>query len=473
MTTPNKNLQFLRSFTAGNAPDRLKAGEIAFNMADKLMFVGDGSSYFTAFDGVQTASSYALEGWFAVDLDAYPSIEAIGAAVTAAQSDATDALTRIGVMNGLDTSDQETLVGAINEVLAAAAAAQLAANNAGSDASQGLTTKLDNPVNGSEGAYGQAIVSTDSGVKWANVAAVDVSYTDYTGTGGLNVQVALTTALDTNITQAGLISDAAADAQTGINLANTAQGSADAAQSAADAAQGTADQALLAAQAAQGDVDALDIRVGAAEGSIITLTSDVGDLQTSKQDSLGAGTEGQFLRYVAGSPTWSSFDPKLGSVATAMDVAAFEAIQAAAAEGDVVVIVNAVGLTTIGSGYNVSNLTSTITENFSVSLIKDASGVWLMLATPGSLTQAAADLLYAAKTTSVLTSAGLEGGGNLSVDRTISIADNGVTYGKIQAAAGKSLIGAGAAGNLGEITLGDNLDIVAGVLEVSFDLGTF
>ena len=333
MTTPNKNLQFLRSFTAGNAPDRLKAGEIAFNMADKLMFVGDGSSYFTAFDGVQTASSYALEGWFAVDLDAYPSIEAIGAAVTAAQSDATDALTRIGVMNGLDTSDQETLVGAINEVLAAAAAAQLAANNAGSDATQGLTTKLDNPVNGSAGVYGHAIVSTAEGVKWAQVEAVDVHYIDYANIGAPSAQAAIDYALSTNVTQAGLISDAAADAQTGINLANTAQGSADAAQSAADAAQGTADQALLAAQAAQGDVDALDIRVGAAEGSIVTLTSDVSDLQTSKQDSLGAGTEGQFLRYVAGSPTWSSFDPKLGSVATAMDVAAFEAIQAAADRG--------------------------------------------------------------------------------------------------------------------------------------------
>ena len=473
MTAPNKNLQFLRSFTAGNTPDRLKAGEVAFNVADKLMFVGDGSSYFTAFDGVQTASSYALEGWFAVDLDAYPSIEAIAAAALAAQSDATDALTRIGVMNGLDTSDQETLVGAINEVLAAAAAAQLAANNAGNDASQGLTTKLDLPVNGDVGAYGQAIVSTNSGVRWANIAAEDVSYIDYTATGGLNVQVALTTALGTNVTQAGQITDAAADAQTGINLANTAQGSADAAQLAADAAQGTADQALTAAQNAQSDADALDGRLTTVEGNVGDLILDVSGLQTSKQDSLGAGTEGQFLRYVAGSPTWSSFDPKLGSVATAMNVAAFEAIQAAAAEGDVVVIVDAAGLTTIGSGYNVSNLAETITENFSVSLIKDASGVWLLLATPGSLTQAAADMLYAAKTTSVLTGGGLTGGGDLSVDRTISISDNGVTYGKIQQATGKSLLGAGAAGNLGEVTLGSNLDIVSGVLEVSFDLGTF
>ena len=474
MTAPNKNLQFFRSVTPGNKPARLKSGEIAFNVPDKLMFVGDGSSYFTDKDGTQTASTFSLEGWFEVDLDAYTQIQAVSAAVTDAQSDATDALTRIGSsMNSLNTSDQQTLIGAINEVLAAAEAAQATADSAASDASTGLSTKLDKPDNQTTKTAGQVLhVGAGDVVTWSKLEASEVNYVDNASLGTNSLQVAVDFALSTNVTQAGDIS-AAADAQTAIGLANTAQGTADSAVSDAAAAQGTADTALTAAQNAQSDVDALGGRVTTAEGDINALQSDVSDLQTGKQDDLGSGTEGQFLRYVSGTPTWSSFDPKLGSVATAANVAAFDAIQASASEGDVVVIVDAIGLASPGTGYTISNLASTITEHFSVSLIKDASGVWLILATPGSLTQAAADMLYAAKTTSVSAGTGLTGGGDLSVDRTISIADNGVTYDLIQQSSQKALIGAGAAGDLGEITLGDNLDIVSGVLEVSFDFGTF
>lgn len=475
MTVPTKNLQFFRSFTPGNKPSRLKAGEIAFNVPDKLMFVGDGTSYFTDKDATQTASTFALEGWFEADLDAYAQIQAVSAAVTDAQSDATDALTRIGSsMNSLNTSDQQTLIGAINEVLAAAEAAQSTADSAASDASTGLSTKLDKPDNQTTKTEGQVLhVGAGGVVSWSQLEASEVNYVDNANLGTNSLQVAVDFALSTNVTQAGDISAAAADAQTAIGLANTAQGTADSAVSDAAAAQGTADTALTAAQNAQGDADALDTRLTAAEGDISTLQSDVSGLQSSKQDDLGSGTEGQFLRYVSGSPTWSSFDPKLGSVATTANVAAFEAIQAAADEGDVAVIVDAIGLAPSGTGYSIGNLASAITENFSISLIKDAAGAWLVLATPGSLTQVAADALYASRTTSVSAGTGLTGGGDLSTNRTLSIADNGVTYDLIQQSSQKALIGAGAAGDLGEITLGDNLDIVAGVLEVSFDFGTF
>jgi len=474
MTVPTKNLQFFRSFTSGNTPTRLKSGEIAFNVSDKLLFVGDGSSYFTDKDGTQTASSFATEGWFEVDLDAYIQIQAVSAAVTDAQSDATDALTRIGSsMNSLNTTDEQTLIGAINEVLAAAQAAQTTADSAASDASTGLSTKLDKPSNHASQATGQVLYVGVSGVEWAQLEASDVHYIDNANLGTNSLQVAVDFALSTNVTQATDIATAEANAQSGISLANAAQGTANTALSDAAAAQGTADTALAAAQNAQGDADAIDGRLTTVEGSVGGLITDVSGLQTSKQDDLGSGTEGQFLRYISGNPAWSSFDPKLGSVATAANVAAFEAIQAAAGEGDVVVIVDAVGLAPSGTGYTVGNLAAAVTENFSISLIKDAAGAWLVLATPGSLTQVAADALYASQTTSVSAGTGLTGGGDLSTTRTISIADNGVTYGKIQQATQKSLVGAGAAGNVGEITLGDNLDIVSGVLEVSFDFGTF
>ena len=61
------NLQFLRSVTAGNTPVALEAGQIAFNLVDKKLFVGNGSDTITRLDG--TTESVALgSGYFETDL---------------------------------------------------------------------------------------------------------------------------------------------------------------------------------------------------------------------------------------------------------------------------------------------------------------------------------------------------------------------------------------------------------------------
>lgn len=60
-------LQFLRSLNAGITPAGLSVGEIAFNLADKKLFVGDGTSTITRLSGA-TESVTAGTGYFESDL---------------------------------------------------------------------------------------------------------------------------------------------------------------------------------------------------------------------------------------------------------------------------------------------------------------------------------------------------------------------------------------------------------------------
>jgi len=59
------SLQNLRSITAGVTPPSLLPGQLCFNLADQKMFVGDGSDFFTYFDGTQQPAP-AGAGWFEV-----------------------------------------------------------------------------------------------------------------------------------------------------------------------------------------------------------------------------------------------------------------------------------------------------------------------------------------------------------------------------------------------------------------------
>jgi hypothetical protein len=61
------SLQQLRSSTPGVEPLSLQPGQICFNVADKLMFVGDGTNFKTSFDGSQVPGVVG-GGWFAVPL---------------------------------------------------------------------------------------------------------------------------------------------------------------------------------------------------------------------------------------------------------------------------------------------------------------------------------------------------------------------------------------------------------------------
>jgi hypothetical protein len=63
------NLQFLRSLNAGTKPVALQQGQIAFNLADKLLFVGDGSSNITNKSGTVTGPAVGPnQGYFESDL---------------------------------------------------------------------------------------------------------------------------------------------------------------------------------------------------------------------------------------------------------------------------------------------------------------------------------------------------------------------------------------------------------------------
>ena len=63
------NLQFLRSLTAGSKPASLTQGQIALNLADKILFVGDGSDTITYLDGTTAAAAGTGLGFFESDLD--------------------------------------------------------------------------------------------------------------------------------------------------------------------------------------------------------------------------------------------------------------------------------------------------------------------------------------------------------------------------------------------------------------------
>jgi len=64
-----QNLQFLRSLTAGVKPPQLAQGQIAFNLADKILFVGDGTDTITYLDGTTAAAPATGAGYFESDLD--------------------------------------------------------------------------------------------------------------------------------------------------------------------------------------------------------------------------------------------------------------------------------------------------------------------------------------------------------------------------------------------------------------------
>jgi len=73
-----QNLQFLRSLNAGSKPASLTQGQIAFNLPDKLLFVGDGSDVITDKSGVVTGSAIDTSlGFFESDLSI---LTALGAA---------------------------------------------------------------------------------------------------------------------------------------------------------------------------------------------------------------------------------------------------------------------------------------------------------------------------------------------------------------------------------------------------------
>jgi hypothetical protein len=61
-------IQNLRSVSPGIEPPSLLPGQISFNVADKILYVGDGSNFKTDFNGNQVAGTPG-EGWYAMPMD--------------------------------------------------------------------------------------------------------------------------------------------------------------------------------------------------------------------------------------------------------------------------------------------------------------------------------------------------------------------------------------------------------------------
>jgi len=61
-------VQNLRAVGPGTEPASLLPGQIAFNITDKTLYVGDGSSFKTNFDGTQTPGTPG-EGWYSMPMD--------------------------------------------------------------------------------------------------------------------------------------------------------------------------------------------------------------------------------------------------------------------------------------------------------------------------------------------------------------------------------------------------------------------
>ena len=60
-------LQNLRTVTPGVTPTALAPGQLCFNLVDDIMFVGDGSGFYTEFSGNQTVAPPG-DGWFSLPL---------------------------------------------------------------------------------------------------------------------------------------------------------------------------------------------------------------------------------------------------------------------------------------------------------------------------------------------------------------------------------------------------------------------
>jgi hypothetical protein len=68
-----QNLQFLRSQTRNSKPASLAPGQIAFNLNDEKLFVGNGTNYITDVSG-NTTAGIAGKGFFTVDLKTFTAV---------------------------------------------------------------------------------------------------------------------------------------------------------------------------------------------------------------------------------------------------------------------------------------------------------------------------------------------------------------------------------------------------------------
>jgi hypothetical protein len=244
-------IQNYRSSTPGLQPPSLLPGQLFFNVADRVLYTGDGSDNNTAFDGTQTPGVPG-QGWFATQLS---------------QTNFDKLYVPNPSRYGDTPFDKQVLM---------------------------WDGTKDHPVWGSIEPGG-------------HVAAKDVDYDPQTsGLQAIDVQDAIDEVVGRIKTNSADIVKAGSEADRAFTLAGEAQGSAnlaketaDAAQTAADGAKADAAAAQQAAEAAQTKADQASTEAGAAQATADQAKSDAtaanqtaADAQTvaakAQQDATGA-----------------------------------------------------------------------------------------------------------------------------------------------------------------------------------------
>ena len=154
------NLQFLRSLNAGTKPVALEQGQIAFNLVDKLLFVGDGSDNITDKSGTVTGPAAGSgQGYFESDLSI---LTGLGAA---------NAYTDQKIADLVDSAPE--LLNTLNE-LAAAIADDPNFVTTITTAISGVQSNLNTEVARAQAAEGslQGAISTEAGRATAAEAAL-------------------------------------------------------------------------------------------------------------------------------------------------------------------------------------------------------------------------------------------------------------------------------------------------------------
>jgi hypothetical protein len=279
------NLQFLRSVTPGNKPVSLQQGQIAFNLVDKLLFVGDGSNTITYQDGTTTAAVNNGLGYFETDLDISTALDAANsytdqqiAALVDSAPNLLNTLNELAAAIGDDANFVTTITQSVANVQS-----NLDAEAARATAAEGvLTAALNSEVSRAQSAEG--VLAADLATEVARAQAAEATLTADLGaevaravaaegvlTADLASEVARATAAEGVLT-----SDLAAEAARALAAEGvlTADLSSEAAtRAAADSAlQGNINSAAATAAAA---VSSEQARAQAAESSLSARIADI------------------------------------------------------------------------------------------------------------------------------------------------------------------------------------------------------
>ena len=280
------NLQFLRSLVAGAKPAALSQGQIAFNLSDKLLFVGDGSDNITDKNGNITgpASDFGL-GYFETDLTILTGLNAANAYTDQKIADLIDSAPELlNTLNELaaaiadDPNFVTTITSAVSTVQS-----NLNAEIARAQSAEGvLTNSLSNEIARAQAAEGA--LTSDLAAEAARAAAAEAAIAADLATEtaralaaeGVLASDLLTEVARAQAAEATLTSDLAAEAARALAAEGVLTSDLAAEVARATAAEGVLTANLAAAEAAaSAAVNAEQARALAAESALSARIADI------------------------------------------------------------------------------------------------------------------------------------------------------------------------------------------------------